>query len=60
VFLHRLWGRESPIYRSWAVEPSLDPLALEAWRSLGVDVFEVELEDYAAELQRRIAAEVPA
>ena len=60
VFLHRLWGRETPIYRSWAVEPSLDPLDLEPWRNLGIDVFEVALEDYLAELQRRIAAEVPA
>ena len=60
VFLHRLWGRESPIYRSWAVEPSLDPLDLEPWRNLGIDVFEVALEDYLAELQRRIAAEMPA
>ncbi len=60
VFLHRLWGRESPAYRSWAAEPSLDPLELESWRRLGIDVFEVAVEEYVAELRRRVAVEVPA
>jgi DNA-binding SARP family transcriptional activator len=60
VFLHRLWGRESPTYRSWAAEPGLDPVELESWRRLGVAVYEVPLDDYVAELRRRVAAEVPA
>ena len=28
VFLHRLWGREKPAYRSWAVEAEPDPVEL--------------------------------
>jgi len=59
VFLHRLWEQESPAYHSWAVQPSVDPPELAAWRRLGIDVFEVAPEDYAAELRRRLAAEVP-
>ncbi len=57
VFLHRLWGREAPAYRSWAAEPGLDPVELESWRSHGIDVFEVGVEDYLAELERRLAVE---
>ena len=32
------------------------PLELESWRSLGIDVFEDGIEEYVAELHRRIAA----
>ena len=60
VFLHRLWGNDTPSYRSWAVEPGPDPVEIESWRSLGVDTFDVPVDDYAAELVRRVAAEVVA
>lgn len=60
VFLNRLWRRESPTYRCWAAEPSVDPLELESWRSLGIDVFEAPLESYVAELSRRIELETVA
>ena len=59
VFLHRLWQHESPTYHSWAVQPSVDPPELASWRRLGIDVFEVAPDEYAAELRRRLAAEVP-
>ena len=59
VFLHRLWQHESPTYHSWAVQPSVDPPELASWRSLGIDVFELAPGEYAAELTRRLAAEVP-
>ena len=29
VFLHRLWGDDTPSYRSWAVEPDPDPVEIE-------------------------------
>lgn len=57
VFLHRLWGRETPAYRSWAIEPAPDPVELESWRRLGVDAFDVPLDEYAAGLVRRVAEE---
>ena len=58
VFLHRLWQHESPTYHSWAVQPSVDPPELASWRRLGIDVFEVAPGEYAAELRRRLAADV--
>jgi DNA-binding SARP family transcriptional activator len=60
VFLHRLWGSDSPSYRSWAVEPDPDPVEIEAWRRLGVDTFDVPVDEYAAELVRRVGAEAAA
>jgi len=64
VFLRRLWGEERFSYRSWAVQPAPDPVAVEYWRQRGVDAFDVPLEQYVAELGRRVedavAREVPA
>jgi DNA-binding SARP family transcriptional activator len=55
VFLHRLWGREKPAYRSWAVEAKPDPVEVEAWRSRGVDVVDASPEAYVAALGQRLA-----
>jgi len=64
VFLRRLWGEERVSYRSWAVESEPDPIAVEYWRQRGVDAFDVALDEYVAELGRRvedaIAGELPA
>jgi DNA-binding SARP family transcriptional activator len=60
VFLHRLWGREKPSYRSWAVEAGPDPVEVESWRSRGVDVVDTSPEAYLTVLGRRLAAKVPA
>jgi len=58
VFLRRLWGEERVAYRSWAVQPNAEPLAIEYWRQRGVDVFEMELEEYVSELGRRLQEDV--
>jgi DNA-binding SARP family transcriptional activator len=64
VFLRRLWGEERVSYRSWAVQPAPDPVAVEYWRQRGVDVFDVELEEYVSEVSKRlqdtVAGGVPA
>jgi hypothetical protein len=60
VFLHRLWGRDTPAYRSWAVEPAPDPVELESWRRLCVDTFDVPVDEYAAGLVRRVSEEAVA
>ncbi len=52
VFLQRVWPDERPSYRSWAVEPDVDPLERDSWRHRGVDLVESELEPY---LERLIA-----
>ena len=54
VFLHRIWGREKVAYRSWAVEDSIEPVERELWRQRGVDVFDVPLDEYVAELAYRV------
>ncbi len=54
VFLHRIWGREKVAYRSWAVEPEPEAVELELWRQRGVDVFEVQIEDYVERLRARV------
>ena len=55
VFLHRIWGRETVAYRSWAIEAEVTPLERELWRRRGVDVFEVPLEEYVSRLGERLA-----
>jgi len=57
VFLRRLWGEERVAYRSWAVQPDPDPIAVEYWRQRGVDVLDVALEEYVAELGRLVSSE---
>jgi DNA-binding SARP family transcriptional activator len=59
VFLHRVFGDEPISYRSWAVLPGAHPIQHEFWRQRGVDLYDVPLEDFVADMQRRLA-EVPA
>jgi hypothetical protein len=54
VFLRRLWGEERVAYHSWAVQPSPDPVAVEYWRQRGVEAFDVALDEYVAELSKRV------
>ncbi len=54
VFLHRIWGRETVAYRSWAVEDGATPVERELWRRRGVDVFDVPLEEYVTQLVERL------
>jgi DNA-binding SARP family transcriptional activator len=54
VFLHRVFGDEPISYRSWAVEPSAEPIRREFWRRRDVDVLEAPLDEYVGELERRV------
>ena len=58
VFLHRVWGREKVGYRSWAIGPRPQAIERELWRQRGIDIFDVPLEEYVAQLRTRLAAEV--
>ena len=60
VLLHRLWGRARVNYRSWAIQASPDPIEREAWRERGIDVFDLDPEDFVHRLARRLASEVAA
>jgi DNA-binding SARP family transcriptional activator/class 3 adenylate cyclase len=56
VFLRRIWGQERLSYRSWAIQPDPEPITREFFRQRDVDVLDVPLEEYAAELKRRADA----
>ena len=55
VFLQRVFGDEPISYRSWAVLPGAQRIQHEFWRTRGVDLYDVPLEDFVAELERRIS-----
>jgi DNA-binding SARP family transcriptional activator len=58
VFLHRVWGREKVGYRSWAIGPRPDAIERELWRQRGIDIFDVPLEEYVADLRARLTTPV--
>ena len=60
VFLHRVFGDEPISYRSWAVLPGAHPIQHEFWRRRGVDLYDVPLEDFVAEVERRLVEMAPA
>jgi DNA-binding SARP family transcriptional activator len=60
VFLHRVFGDEAISYRSWAVLPGAQPIQLEFWRRRGVDLYDVSLDAFVADLERRLGEVVPA
>jgi DNA-binding SARP family transcriptional activator len=60
VFLHRVFGNEPISYRSWAVLPGAHPIQHEFWRQRGVDLYDVPLEEFVADIGRRLAEVTPA
>lgn len=54
VFLHRVFSDQPISYRSWAVLPGAKPIQNEFWRQRGVDLFDMALEDFVADLERRL------
>jgi DNA-binding SARP family transcriptional activator/class 3 adenylate cyclase len=60
VFLHRVFGDQPISYRSWAVLPGAQPIQRELWRQRGVDLYDVPLDDFVADLERHLAGVVPA
>ena len=60
VFLQRVFGDEPLSYRSWAVLQGAQPIQHEFWRQRGVDLYDVRLEDFVADLDRRLTEAAPA
>lgn len=60
VFLHRVFADQPISYRSWAVLPGAHPVQRDFWRHRGVDLYDVPLEDFVAELEDRLREAVPA
>ena len=59
VFLHRVFADQPISYRSWAVLPGAQPIQRDLWRQRGVDLYDVPLEDFVADLERRLGEAVP-
>jgi DNA-binding SARP family transcriptional activator/class 3 adenylate cyclase len=60
VFLHRVFGDEPISYRSWAVLPGAHPIQHELWRQRGVDLYDIALEDFVTDIERRLGEVAPA
>jgi DNA-binding SARP family transcriptional activator len=60
VFLHRVFADQPISYRSWAVLPGAQPIQRDLWRQRAVDLYDVPLEDFVADLERRLGDAVPA
>jgi SIR2-like domain len=64
AILHRIWSAQKARWNSWAVQHNPDELDEEAWAKRGVQILDIGLDDYVAELKTRLdklpAAEVPA
>jgi SIR2-like domain len=56
VILHRIWGEQPLSYRSWAIRKDVDPVEEALWNARKVEVLDIPLERYIAELERRVAA----
>jgi hypothetical protein len=54
VILHRLWGQQRLMYKSWAVGTKADALEQEFWRKRDVDYLNVRLEEYVGMLEERV------
>lgn len=54
VILHRIWGEARFTYKSWAIQLSPQPLDQEFWRKRDVDIIDIRLEDYIADLSQRL------
>jgi hypothetical protein len=55
VILHRVWGEQRLTWKSWAVQRDPGELDREFWRKRDVDILNVDLEDYVAALNERVA-----
>jgi hypothetical protein len=60
VILHRIWGEQKLTYKSWAIQLNPDAIDCEFWQKRDVEILDVRLEDYVAELTERIKNLPPA
>jgi hypothetical protein len=56
VILQRIWGEQQLSYASWAVQPAAEALDQKFWSKRNVDILNVRLEDYVAQLATRLSA----
>ena len=59
VFLHRVFADQPISYRSWAILPGAQAIQRELWRQRGVDLYDIPLETFAADLESRLGEAAP-
>ncbi len=59
VILHRIWGEQKLSYKSWSIQLGPDPVDYDFWQKRDVEIFDVKLEDYVAELSARLDSAPP-
>ena len=60
VFLQRVWGDQRLSARSWAIGQRVNVVERDFWSVFGVDLFDVGLETYLAELDAQLTARAQA
>jgi hypothetical protein len=59
VILHRIWGEQKLVYKSWVIQASQQELDQKLWKQRDVEILNVSLEDYLAELNARVQGLLP-
>ncbi len=59
VILQRLWGEQQLSYASWAIQSNPEALDQKFWSKRNVDIFNLRLEDYVAQLTMLLSALPP-
>jgi SIR2-like domain len=54
VILHRIWSEQSHDYADWAIQHPVNPIEQRLWAKRDVEVQDVPLGAYVAELRRRL------
>jgi SIR2-like protein len=56
VILHRIWSEQSHDWADWSIQHPVNPVEKRLWAKRSVDVEDIPLHDYVAELRRRLTA----
>jgi hypothetical protein len=54
AILYRIWSAQRTGYKSWAIQYRPDELDKQAWDQRGVQILDIPLDEYVAELQERL------
>jgi hypothetical protein len=56
AIFHRVWQQRRRGYKSWAIQRAPESMDQAFWLKRGVDIYDVDLEEYIAELERAVHA----
>jgi hypothetical protein len=56
AIFHRIWAERKRGYKSWAIQLDPEPIEQAFWQKRGVDILNIRLEDYVAQVERAAQA----